>query len=334
MGGERPPVAVLGAGSWGTALAIHLARTTARVRLWARDSIRAETIGKERCNRDYLPGHTLPPSIEVTDSLEAALRNGALVLVAVPSDGFEDLMARLGALAAPLGPLLCATKGLEPASGRFLFEVAKDSLPRASIGLLSGPTFAAEVAAGLPAAITVAASDAELARGLAARLHSPRFRVYPSTDMVGVAIGGAVKNVLAIAAGIADGLEFGNNARAALITRGLAELSRLGRALGGRPETLMGLSGLGDLVLTCTGEQSRNRRFGLLIAAGHGRSEARRLVGQAVEGMRTASQAQRLASSLDVEMPIVEAVARVLAGELRPAAAVEALLAREPRFEE
>ena len=270
----------------------------------------------------------------MTPSLEAALRNGALALVAVPSDGFEELMVTLGGLAAPVEHLLCATKGLEPVSGRFLFEVAKDSLPRASIALLSGPTFAAEVAAGLPAAITVAATDAAQARELAARLHSPRFRVYSSTDMVGVAIGGAVKNVLAIAAGIADGLEFGKNARAALITRGLAELSRLGRALGGRPETLMGLSGLGDLVLTCTGEESRNHRFGLLIAAGHGRAQARKLIGQAVEGARTASQAQRLASSLGVEMPIVEAVARVLAGELSPGAAVEALLAREPGLEE
>ena len=334
MGEERPPVAVLGAGSWGTALALHAVRTGARVRLWARDPIRAETMARERRNRAYLPDHPLPPAIEVTGSLEGALRNGALALVAVPSDGFEETTARLRALSVPVAHLLCATKGLDPVSGRFLFEVARDSLPRASIALLSGPTFAAEVAAGLPAAITVASSDAALAREIAARLHSPCFRVYASTDMVGVAIGGAVKNVLAIAAGIADGLEFGANARAALITRGLAELSRLGRALGGRPETLMGLSGLGDLVLTCTGDQSRNRRFGLLIATGHGLAEAQHAIAQAVEGARTAAQARRLASRLGVEMPIVEAVARVIAGEQSPEAAVEALLAREPRLRE
>lgn len=334
MGGSSGPVAVLGAGSWGSALALYLSRKHVPVRLWARDPGHAEAMARERRNRRYLPEHPLPAPLEVSASLEAALVDEALILLAVPSDAFEGIVRRLGGFALPEPQVICAAKGLDPTSGRFLFELVKDILPRASVALLSGPTFAAEVAAGLPAAATIASDDARLARRLAARFHSPRFRVYPSTDMVGVGIGGAVKNVLAIAAGIADGLGFGANARAALITRGLAELSRLGRALGGRPETLMGLSGLGDLVLTCTGDQSRNRRFGLLLAAGRGSREAQREIGQVVEGMRTAAQARSLAARMGVEMPIVEAVGRVLAGEQSPGAAVEALLAREPRSEE
>ena len=334
MSVECRPIAVLGAGSWGSALALHLVRRGAPVRLWARDPVRAEEIARERCNRRYLPGHELPPLLEVTASLRHALSEGALALVAVPSDGFEDLMRRLCGLASPVPPLVCATKGLHPASGRFLFEVAEDFAPLASIALLSGPTFAVEVAAGLPAAVTLASRDLDFARGLVPLFHSPNFRVYPSDDIVGVGIGGAVKNVLAIAAGIADGLGFGANARAALITRGLAELSRLGRVLGGRPETLMGLSGLGDLVLTCTGDHSRNRRLGLLLAAGRDLAEAQVEIGQAVEGVQSAAQTCRLAGRLGVEMPIVGAVARVLAEEIRPSEAVEALLAREPRPQE
>ena len=325
------PIAVLGAGSWGSALALHLVRQGKTVRLWARDPARAEEIVRERCNRRYLPGHEVPPSLQVTESLVRALSAGALALVAVPSEGFEELIRRLSELASPDLRLVCATKGLHPTSGRFLFEVVEDSFPRAFVALLSGPTFASEVAAGLPAAVTLASRDAEFARRLAPLFHSPGFRVYPSDDVVGVAIGGAVKNVLAIAAGIADGLGFGANARAALITRGLAELSRLGREVGGRPETLMGLSGLGDLVLTCTGDQSRNRRCGLLLAAGRDLAEAQDEIGQAIEGVRSAAQIGRLAERHGVEMPIVDAVVRVLAEEVRPSEAVEALLAREPR---
>ena len=328
------PIAVLGAGSWGTALALHLLRQGRAVRLWAHDPARADQIARERCNHRYLPGLELPPSLQVTGSLNRALSDGALALIAVPSEGFEELVLRLSEVVSPGVRLVCATKGLHPTSGRFLFEVARDFVPRASVALLSGPTFASEVAAGLPAAVTLASRDVDFARRLAPLFHSPAFRVYPSDDVVGVAIGGAVKNVLAIAAGIADGLGFGANARAALITRGLAELSRLGRALGGRPETLAGLSGLGDLVLTCTGDQSRNRRCGFLLAAGHGPAEAQVRIGQAVEGVRSAAQTGRLANRLGVEMPIVDAVVRVLADEVRPSDAVEALLARDPRPKE
>ena len=334
VSGDRHPVAVLGAGSWGSALALHLARRRIEVRLWARDPSHAEAIARDRCNRRYLPGHELPESLGVTASLDEALSAGARVLLAVPSDGFEGVLRQVSLLASPEVSCVCATKGLDPASGRLLFELAQDLMPRASFALLSGPTFAAEVAAGLPAAVTLASRHEHGASRLAALFHSPRFRVYTSTDMVGVGVGGAIKNVLAIAAGIADGLRFGANARAALITRGLAELWRLGCALGGRRETLMGLAGLGDLVLTCTGDQSRNRRFGLLLAAGRCPEEAESEIGQAVEGVRTAAQACKVAASLGVEMPIVAAVDRVLAQELRPAAAVEALLAREPRRED
>ena len=334
MSVESRPIAVLGAGSWGSALALHLARQGASVRLWARDPAQAEEIARQRCNHRYLPGHELPPSLEVTASLDFALSAGELAVVAVPSEAFEALMRRLGGVTPSCPGLVCATKGLHPTSGRFLFEVAEDFAPQASVALLSGPTFAAEVAAGLPAAVTLASRDADFVRRLAPLFHSPSFRVYRSDDVVGVGIGGAVKNVLAIAAGIADGLGFGANARAALITRGLAELSRLGRALGGRPETLMGLSGLGDLVLTCTGDRSRNRRCGLLLGAGHGLAEAQSEIGQAIEGVQSAAQTRRLARRLGVEMPIVDAVARVLAEEVRPSEAVEALLAREPRPEE
>ena len=328
------PIAVLGAGSWGTALALHLSRQGAAVRLWARDPARAQEIARERCNRRYLPGCALPPSLQVTASLDRALALEALVLAAVPSDGFEELLRRLSEGALPPRHLVCATKGLHPKSGRFLFEVAEDLAPQASVALLSGPTFAAEVAAGLPAAVTLASRDEGFVRRVAPLFHSANFRVYPSDDVVGVAIGGAVKNVLAIAAGIADGLGFGANARAALITRGLAELSRLGRALGARPETLMGLSGLGDLVLTCTGDQSRNRRCGLLLAAGHGLAEAQSGIAQAVEGVQSAARIGRLARRLEIEMPIVDSVVRVLSGEARPSEAVEALLSRKPRPEE
>ena len=334
MNGAQRPVAVLGAGSWGSALALHLDRQSIPVRLWARDPAHAERMARERRNRRYLPANELPASIEVSASLERALADRALVLVAVPSDGFGEVVRRVRGLAAPDLRLICATKGLDPESGAFLFDLAKDCIPAASVALLAGPSFAGEVAAGLPAALTIASDDARFARRLAGAFHAPHFRVYPSDDTVGVAVGGAVKNVLAIAAGIADGLGFGANARAALITRGLAELSRLGRALGGRPETLMGLSGLGDLVLTCTDDQSRNRRFGLLLAAGRGPAQARSDIGQAIEGVRTAVHVRRLAARFDIEMPIAEAVAGVLAGERAPAAAVDALLAREPRLRE
>ena len=330
----RCPVAVLGAGSWGTSLALLLARNGSEVRLWARDPEHVEAIERARCNHRHLPGHALPESLRVTASLDGAVAGGARLLMAVPSDGFGGLLRRTAGLVAPEASIVCAAKGLDPASGRLLHELARELAPRASFALLSGPTFAAEVAAGLPAAATIASHDPRYAKELAGLFHSARFRVYTSGDVVGVGIGGAVKNVLAIAAGIADGLGFGANARAALITRGLAELWRLGSALGGRRETLMGLAGLGDLVLTCTGEQSRNRRFGLLLAAGHGAEEARTLIGQAVEGVRTAALAQRLAARHDVEMPIVAAVDRVLNRGSSPAAAVEALLSRRPRLEE
>ena len=327
-------VSVLGAGSWGTALAILLARGGTRVMLWARDSAQAASIEREGQNSRYLPGVELPGALRVTSGLDEALEAPDLVLVAVPSHAFAEVIASLAARVSRPARVVWATKGLHPVTGRLLYEVARQHLSHDSrLAILSGPTFAGEVAAGLPAAATVASTDAAHGAELVALFAGPRFRVYTSTDVVGVQVGGAIKNVLAIAAGIADGLGFGANARAALITRGLAELTRLGLALGARRETLMGLSGLGDLVLTCTDDQSRNRRFGLALARGEDPGRAERSIGQVVEGVRTAHQAAELARELSVDMPIVAEVDRVLNAGVTPAEAVDALFARRPRSE-
>jgi glycerol-3-phosphate dehydrogenase (NAD(P)+) len=251
----------------------------------------------------------------------------------VPSHAFREVARRLRPLIAEDAPVSWATKGLEPGSGKLLHQVAEDELGPRSMAVLSGPTFAGEVARGLPTAITVAATAWAHAERLAGYLHARYFRAYTSDDLVGVQIGGAAKNVLAIAAGAADGLGFGANTRAALITRGLAELMRLGMALGGRQETFMGLAGLGDLALTCTDDQSRNRRMGLALARGLSVAEARAEIGQEVEGVRTAAEVHALARRLRVDMPISEQTYRVLAGELRPEAAVRALLERRQKAE-
>ena len=327
-------VAVLGAGSWGSALALLLARNGVRVTLWGRDAAHVHTISRDRVNTRYLPQARFPDSILVTATLAEALRGSDVALVAVPSHAFADMMIALGAGPDQPSQVVWATKGFDPDRGCLLYDVAREHLPDdCRLAILSGPTFAGEVALGLPAAATVASLDREYAIGLSTLLQAPRFRVYTSADVVGVQVGGAIKNVLAIAAGISDGLGFGVNARAALITRGLAELTRLGLALGARRETLIGLSGLGDLVLTCTDDQSRNRRFGLALAGGSGVEQAQRSIGQVVEGVRTARQAAALARTRSVDMPIVTEVDRVLNAGLAPAAAVEALFARLPRDE-
>ena len=328
------PVTVLGAGSWGSALALLLARKGHRVTLWARDPAQVECISRDRVNVRYLPGHIFPADVEMTASLEAALAAANTVVIAVPSDGFEPLVSQIGAQLGGEARAVWATKGLDPTEGRLLHEIAAAHFGAGSaLAVLSGPTFAREVAAGLPSAVTIASADPAFALELSSLFHTPRFRVYTSEDIAGVQVGGAIKNVLAIAAGIADGLEFGANARAALITRGLAELTRLGLALGARLETLIGLAGLGDLVLTCTDDQSRNRRFGLALGRGLTVAEAEQSIEQVVEGVRTTRQATRLAARHRVDMPIVAAVDRVLNDGVAPGAAVEALLAREPRAE-
>ena len=324
-------VAVLGAGSWGTALAVLLARNGHTTRLWGRNKAALDIIARRGSNERYLPGQRFPGGLVVVEpELSRAVDAAVACLVAVPSHAFAELTARLAALPAKPTGLLWATKGFDPASGGLLHAVAARLLPPGvHLGVLSGPTFAGEVARRLPTAVTLAATDAGFAREWAVRLANPRFRVYTSDDLAGVQVAGAVKNVLAIAAGIADGLGFGANTRAALIARGLSEMVRLGEAAGGRAATFMGLAGLGDLVLTCTDDQSRNRRFGLALARGVAPGDAAARMGQVVEGVETSAQVARLARRLAVDMPICEQVRAVVTGASSAADAVEALLARE-----
>ena len=327
-------IAVLGAGSWGTALALLLARNGSRVSLWTRDAEAAARLDRDRENRRYLPGHAFPPALGVVAELEVAVERAGEVLLAVPSHAFREVLARVAVAAPDDAGVAWATKGIDPDSGRWLHEVVVDALGTAARAtVVSGPTFAGEVAAGLPAAVAVACADLDRARRIAGLLHGPRFRAYANDDVTGVSLGGAVKNVLAVAAGVADGLGLGANTRAAIVSRGLGEMLRLGRFAGARDTTLMGLAGLGDLVLTCTDDQSRNRRFGLALAAGDTPAEARERVGRVVEGATTAPLLLALAERFGIEMPITGQVAAVVGGEATPAGAVETLLARAPAAE-
>jgi len=332
MAHSRAPIAILGAGSWGTALALLIARHGYPVRLWDRWSEQIDALISERENRHFLPGFPLPEAIQPMRGLHQTLAGVAEILVVVPSHGFSDLMRDLAPLPAEVG-LAWATKGLEPGTSRLLHQVALDALGERDLAVVSGPSFAGEVARNLPTAVTVASPRLTQAQRVAAYLHGDRFRVYTSDDLIGVQIGGAAKNVLAIATGIADGLGFGANTRAALITRGLAELTRLGLALGGRLETFMGLAGLGDLVLTCTDDQSRNRRLGLALAKGASLAQALETIGQEVEGVITARAIHDIAERLGIDMPISEQVYRVLYAGQTPAEATGALLARDSKSE-
>jgi len=326
-------IAVLGAGSWGTALALLLCRNGHRVRLWDHFTEHLAELRRDGENRRYLPGIPLPEGLRPVDDLAEAVAGADELLVVVPSHAFA---AVLRALPAPLPPHLgvaWATKGLEPETGRLLHEVAQEVLGRGDLAVISGPSFAREVAAGLPTAVTVAATRPEHARRVADYLHGERFRAYTSDDIIGVQVGGAAKNVLAIATGIADGLGFGANTRAALITRGLAELIRLGTALGGQTETFIGLAGLGDLVLTCTDDQSRNRRMGLALARGLSVEAAKAQIGQEVEGVITARSVYNTAQRLGIEMPISEQVYGVLYLATTPQEATENLLTRSSKAE-
>jgi len=326
-------IAVLGAGAWGTALGVALARSHRQVKLWARDARQAEAMAQAGRNQRYLPEVKLPETLSVTAQLPDVLDGAELLLCATPVAGLRDLLRRLRAARAT-APLVWLCKGFEQDSGRLAHQIVEEELgDGVASGALSGPSFALEVAQGLPCALTLASRDAGFARRAAALLHGGRLRIYYSADLIGVEIGGAVKNVMAIAVGICDGLELGQNARAALITRGLAEISRLGTALGGRPETFMGLAGAGDLILTATGDLSRNRRVGLELARGRELTEILAGLGHVAEGTRSAREVARLASQHAVEMPITEAVNSVLEGRLAPAAAAELLLARDPKRE-
>lgn len=331
---QASAIAVLGAGSWGTALAVLLARNGTPTLLWARDPVQAEAMAARHDNERYLPGIRFPEGLTVTSDLPHALATADDILIAVPSHSFRRTLGVIAPLLKPTVRLAWASKGLEEGSRKLLHQVCAEELGAAiAPAVVSGPTFAREVAAGLPTAVTVASRDNEVATFFAGRLHGATFRAYTSDDVIGVELGGAVKNVLAIAAGIADGLGFGANTRAALITRGLAEMMRLGAIMGGQRETFMGLAGLGDLVLTCTDDQSRNRRLGLALGRGTALTPALQTIGQVVEGVKTAAEVRELARSLDMEMPITEQVYRVLHEGLPPPAAVEALLAREQKPE-
>ena len=325
-------IAVLGAGAWGTALAIRLAGQ-GPVALWTRSADHAQAMVQTRENGRYLPGFALPATLAIGADLAEALAQADLVIAAVPSNAFRALALSLRQRGATQ-PVVWLCKGLETGSRKLPHAVLAEAWPEhPAAAVLSGPSFAKEVAQGLPAALTVASADAGFARQVARRLHDPKLRLYSSTDVVGVELGGAVKNVIAIAAGIADGLGFGLNARAALITRGLAELTRLGLKLGGQPETFMGLSGMGDLILTCTGDLSRNRQLGFRLAAGESLEGALRELGHVAEGATTAIEVAALARELGVDMPITAAVARILQQELPPREAVAALLARDLKDE-
>lgn len=327
-------VGVLGAGAWGTALAIQLVRNGHRALLWGRSREAIEAMVARGVNERYLPGIEFPARLQPHWDLDHILAQTSSLLLAVPSAAFRETLRELAARNPKVQRLLWATKGLETRSGKLLHEVADEELGTdVARGLISGPSFAAEVACGLPTAVTAAASDIDLARQMASWLHGETFRVYTSVDVVGVELGGALKNVLAIAAGISDGLGFGANARAALITRGLIEIMRLSERAGAQRETLMGLSGLGDLVLTCTDDQSRNRRFGLALGHGLPLNAAAAEVAQTVEGVATAGAVIQVASYHQVEMPICEQVYRVLFEGLDPRAAVTELLNRERKME-
>jgi glycerol-3-phosphate dehydrogenase (NAD(P)+) len=331
---QATPVTVLGAGSWGTALAIQFARSGRATRLWGRDRGQLLAMGQSRRNERYLSGGEFPRSLMVEPDLPAALAGARDVLVVVPSHAFRAVLGEIAPFLAPDMRLAWATKGLELDTGRLPHQIAREVLgSQRAVAVLSGPTFAREVGAGLPTAMTIASPDAAFATALALDLSSANFRAYTSTDITGVELGGAVKNVLAVGAGLSDGLGFGANTRVALITRGLAEMMRLGVALGAKRETFMGLAGLGDLVLTCTDDQSRNRRFGLLLAAGATPENALAEIGQVVEGYAAAKAVRTVAARSAVEMPLCEGVFRVLHAGVPAKDAVRELMGRPIKSE-
>ncbi|EJN6827066.1 glycerol-3-phosphate dehydrogenase [Vibrio cidicii] len=326
---------VIGAGSYGTSLAISLSRNGANVILWGHDPEHMATLEADRENRAFLPGIEFPPSLIVESDLQKAVQASRDLLVVVPSHVFGQVLNSLQPYLRADSRICWATKGLEPESGRLLKDVAFDALgENYSLAVLSGPTFAKELAAGMPTAISVASPDAQFVADLQEKIHcSKTFRVYANSDFTGMQLGGAVKNVIAIGAGMSDGIGFGANARTALITRGLAEMCRLGAALGAQPETFMGMAGLGDLVLTCTDNQSRNRRFGLALGQGKDVDSAQQEIGQVVEGYRNTKEVWMLAQRMGVEMPIVDQIYQVLYQGKDARLAAQDLLARDKKSE-
>lgn len=327
-------ISVLGTGSWGTALAILAARNGCQTLLWGYYPEEIATLRKDKENKRYLPGHVFPETLDLTNNIEEACHHSNLLLIVVPSHAFKETLVKLRPFLHKDMKIAWGTKGFNPEDGKLLHQVASETLSEDTpMAILSGPTFAREVAADLPTAITIASSHQEVAEKLADILHTRRFRTYTSSDLIGVQIGGAVKNVLAIAAGIADGLGFGANTRAALITRGIQEIMRLGLALGGKQETFMGLAGLGDLILTCTDNQSRNRRFGLALGQGKNREQVIKEINQEIEGISATKETYLLAQRNDISMPITEQAYKVLYEHLTPLAAVQNLLDRGQKAE-
>ena len=329
-------IAVLGAGAWGTALAMHISQHH-QVALWARNAGHVSGMRKARANPLYLGDFKFNAQLQVEDSLQLALQDADLILSVVPTAGFRQILKDITALGYKT-PVVWASKGLEPNTAKLPFEVALEELGDPTVtgqhwGALSGPSFAAELVRGLPTAVTLAASDAAFARQAAQLIHGANLRVYSSSDVIGVSVGGAIKNVMAIAAGISDGMGFGNNARAAMITRGLAEMTRFGVALGASPETFMGLAGAGDLILTCTGQYSRNREVGLQLASGKTLADILQHLGHVAEGVNTTTEVMRRAKALQVDMPITHEVDQVLSHGKSAKDAVMALLGREQKAE-
>ncbi|MEI7995907.1 MAG: NAD(P)H-dependent glycerol-3-phosphate dehydrogenase [Methylococcaceae bacterium] len=332
MGNKK--IAILGAGSWGTALALLAARNGCQTLLWGHNPEHIAALSQDRQNKRYLPDHPFPVNLTVTANLAEVVAFSHLLLVCVPSHAFKKTLIELKPYVSSEIKIAWASKGFNPDDGSLLHEIVAETFSaQTSAAILSGPTFAHEVAANLPTAITIASAQPHFAKQLSGILHSGLFRIYTSSDVIGVEVGGAVKNVLAIAAGIADGLGFGANTRAALITRGLNEIIRLGVKLGGKQETFMGLAGLGDLILTCTDNQSRNRRFGLALGLGKDRAAAIQAIGQEIEGISAAKETYLLAKKYAIDMPITEQTYKVLYEGLAPRTAVQNLLAREQKAE-
>ena len=324
------PIVVIGAGSWGTALAIQFARSGRRTVLWGREEDNPAELARARRNERYLPGAEFPPSLAIEPDLAKAVASGDDLVLTVPSSALRIVLQQIKPLLGARARIAWASKGFELSTGKLPHQVAREVLgPEVPVAVLSGPTFAREVGEGLPTAIAVASPDADFALELAESVSAGNFRAYTQSDIVGVEIGGAVKNVIAIATGGSDGLGYGSNSRAFLITRGLAEMVRLGVALGARQETLMGLAGLGDLVLTCTDDQSRNRRFGRALASGKPIDQAIAEIGQVVEGYYAAKAVHMVAKKLGVDMPICEHVYRVLYEGMPITDVVESMLRRE-----
>ncbi|MEE8425819.1 MAG: NAD(P)H-dependent glycerol-3-phosphate dehydrogenase [Woeseiaceae bacterium] len=325
---------MIGAGSWGTALALQFARSGREVRLWGRDRAQLEAMTRDGVNSRYLPGADFPSHLVVATDLEQCLNGVRDMLIAVPSHGLRETLTAVSPWLSAASRVSWATKGFELHTGMLPHQVAADVLgAERPMAVLSGPTFAEEVGAGLPTALTIASNDPELAQDLAVALSGDNFRAYTSDDMIGVEVGGAVKNVLAIGAGMSDGLGFGANTRIALITRGLVEMTRLGVAVGARKETFMGLAGMGDLVLTCTDNLSRNRRMGLALAGGQTVDEAQHEIRQVVEGVMAAEAVKEVADEMQIEMPICRQVYRIIYDGVSPLEAVGALMRRDLKSE-